>query len=509
MSRRNAIVLCLGLMLIPAALIVFQIARHKQFPRPSERGISQEKHPMPKEIRVFCGDCHQPPAPDAFPKDAWYKEVQRGFDFYVASKRTDLIVPKMADVLSWYREAAPQELPQIGFLPRTKSYVTFQSSPVRAPENLSPMVASLSWNEQAGRWARLRLSDMYSGDVSGIVAGDRTVLPNTIAQVSHPACSKVIDLDQDGTLDLLIADLGSKEPADHALGQVAYIAGATDQTTPIVLLAGVGRVADTTAADFDLDGDLDLVVAEFGWLTSGKILLMENLRGGERSGEPLTADDFQIHQVDKRHGTIHVPVTDLNGDGLPDFVALISQEHEAVEAFINEGGLTFRREVILPSQDPSFGSCGIELVDVDLDGDVDVVYCNGDTLDSHLVKPYHGVHVLTNEGRYPFQHTKVLALPGASDTATADLDGDGDLDIAVSGYLPAHVLRQLPAGTFDALCWLEQTAAMQFQPHVIEVGEVGHLGLVAGDFNEDGSIDLAVGNCRGPDWSTIWWNGDR
>jgi hypothetical protein len=507
MSRRNAIFW--GLMLVPAALIVFQVARHKQVPRPSERGISQEQHPMPKEIRVFCGDCHQPPAPDAFPKDAWYKEVQRGFDFYVASKRTDLIVPKMADVLSWYREASPQELPRIGFLPRTKSNVTFQSSPVRAPENLSPMVASLSWNEQAGRWARLRLSDMYSGDVSGILAGDRTVIPGTIAQVSNPACSKVIDLDQDGTLDLLIADLGSKEPADHALGKVTYISGAADQTTPIVLLAGVGRVADTTAADFDLDGDLDLVVAEFGWLTSGKILLMENLRGGERSGEPLTADDFQIHQVDKRHGTIHVPVTDLNGDGLPDFVALISQEHETVEAFINEGGLTFRREVILPSQDPSFGSCGIELVDVDLDGDVDVVYCNGDTLDSHLVKPYHGVHVLTNEGRYPFQHTKVLALPGASDTATADLDGDGDLDIAVSGYLPAHVLRQLPAGTFDALCWLEQTGAMQFQPHVIEVGAVGHLGLVAGDFNEDGSIDLAVGNCRGSDWGTIWWNGDR
>jgi hypothetical protein len=50
---------------------------------------------------------------------------------------------------------------------------------------------------------------------------------------------------------------------------------------------------------------------------------------------------------------------------------------------------------------------------------------------------------------------------------------------------------------------------MQFQPHVIEVGDVGHLGLVAGDFNEDGSIDLAVGNCSGPDWGTIWWNGDR
>ena len=56
---------------------------------------------------------------------------------------------------------------------------------------------------------------------------------------------------------------------------------------------------------------------------------------------------------------MHVPPIDLNGDGHLDFVALISQDHEVVEAFINDGTGNFNNEVIWAAPDPAYGSSGI------------------------------------------------------------------------------------------------------------------------------------------------------
>ena len=40
------------------------------------------------------------------------------------------------------------------------------------------------------------------------------------------------------------------------------------------ILTSVARVSDVQPADFDADGDVDLVVAEFGWRRTGQIVLV-------------------------------------------------------------------------------------------------------------------------------------------------------------------------------------------------------------------------------------------
>jgi hypothetical protein len=345
---------------------------------------------------------------------------------------------------------------------------------------------------------------MQSGDVRALDPRLPRSASRLLGRVAHPAHAEPCDLDGDGRVDLVVADLGSFLPADHADGKVVWLRR-TDGSDwqPHVLQAGLGRVADVQAGDFDGDGDLDLVVAEFGWRKTGRILLLENR--GSRDGQP----DFQMRVLDPRHGTIHVPTVDLDGDGRLDFVALISQEHETVVAFLNDGGGGFRRETIFSANEPAFGSSGIQLVDLDADGDLDVLYTNGDTFDSFYPKPYHSVRWLENRGSFPFQDRLLVVMPGVHRALACDLDGDGDLDVVACSLLPKRILGPGPRADLDSLLWLEQTGAGKFIRHSLERETCQHAAMEVGDFDGDGDIDLAVGNFSDAGQHppvTIWWN---
>jgi hypothetical protein len=330
----------------------------------------------------------------------------------------------------------------------------------------------------------------------------------TLAALDFPAHIEPVDLNLDGAKGFLVAELGSREPADHDRGKVVWLRPETPEGfLSIPLQEGLGRVADVQAADFDGDGDgdLDLVVAEFGWHTTGRILLLRNQSG--QGPEP----QFTLEVVDERHGAIHVPVADLNRDGHPDFVALVSQEHEVVDAFLNKGDGTFWKERLYDAGDPSRGSSGIELIDIDGDGDLDVVHTNGDSFDSYYVKPYHGIRWLENTGSFPFLVHELTAFPGVHRAMAADLDGDGDMDIVACAFLPEQLEDGADRQAFNSVIWLEQVAPGQFVRHVIEHGNPSHATLVLADFDEDGDIDVVVGNFASNDGeasplATIYWN---
>jgi hypothetical protein len=305
------------------------------------------------------------------------------------------------------------------------------------------------------------------------------------------ARAEVVDLDGDGIKDIVLACLGSFLATDDRVGSVVFLKGAKDGTfQAVTLLDGIGRVADVRAADFNGDGKLDLVVAVFGWRQTGEILYLEN-----RTTD-WSRPAFVPHVLDRRHGTTHVPVADLNGDGKPDFVALITQEHEAVVAFVNEGAGQFKQQTIWAAPHPAFGCNGLQLDDLDGDGDLDIVVTNGDALDApYLLKPYHGVQRLDNQGGLKFPPHRLMDLYGGGSPVVADLDGDGRRDLLVGCFLPAAYYPQRGALKHSSLVWLQQSAQGHFVPHSLETSAYDHLTCAVGDVDGDGRPDLAVGNC--------------
>ena len=459
------------------------------------------------KVAAFCGDCHATPAPDTFPRDAWPEEVQQGYNFYAESGRRDLEIPPLNQVVAYYRSLAPAEWEMPALPAPSEGPLRFvpQRMPFRGQE--FPAVSHVLVRSDAANGSELLWTDMREGVVGRVLLDSPVLKPETLAHIPHPAHITPTDLDKDGREDFLVADLGTYMPEDHRDGRVVWLRPKDDGAAydPVVILENVGRVADVQVADFNADGRLDLIVAEFGWRQTGKLRMLWG--AGLAAGAP----QFREETLDPRHGIIHVPVADLNGDQLPDFVALVSQEHECIDAFLNRGDGAFDRRRLFAGNDPSYGSSGIQLIDIDGDQDLDILYTNGDTMDSFYLKPYHAIHWLENTGDLKFQDHVLTTMPGVYRAVGGDLDNDGDMDIAACAYIPKSKLRIDKAAEYDSLVWLEQQSPGVFARHVLERSGRGHMALDLGDVDHDGDLDIVVGGyghqqTEDGAWLTIWNN---
>jgi hypothetical protein len=453
------------------------------------------------ETRAFCGNCHAFPDPSSFPKSRWYEEVRRGFDFYQQSGRSDLKLPSLADVVAWYHHQAPENLSVPDQAPAVSDSLNFTTTDLRAASNVlagapcvsfvevrpgpSPQTVDL-WISDMKHGAAFQLTDIHQ--LAGQSFADGTMRYSFPFCAKNPAVVRQVDLDGNGVDDLLIADLGSFLPEDHDRGQVVWIPDAISDhpRTPIALLTGAGRVADVQTGDFDGDGRLDVIVAAFGWHKTGGLILLTN--AGAREG----VLQFEQLLLEDHSGAIHVIPEDLDRDGRLDLIVLYGQQFEQVTAYFNRSD-RFEKRVLYEAPDPSWGSSGLSVCDIEGDGDTDLLYTNGDSFDSQLIKPYHGIWVLENQGSAQFTARRIAALPGVHRAIAADLDQDGDLDIAATAMLPKAAITDHPPESLQAVIWLEQTGPGEFARHVIEFGVPRYASMTIGDVNGDDRPDIIAG----------------
>jgi hypothetical protein len=478
-------------------------------------GLQQPASTPEAHARTACGGCHAFPPADILPNAAWRDEIVKMM--FIREKRLPPAGPAAskavtlpADLeaaLGFYTSAAPARLPPPdAWPPESESPLRFsRSTRTLAGMTGPPAVSNLQLIDIDGD-KRLDLlgTDMRHGVVfAGMQPGQALA---ALASVPHPSHVTLTDLDRDGAQDLLVGELGEFFPADHTKGAVIWLRGMPSGKYGAFWLDGWPRVASVRAADLNGDGKTDLAVAAFGWRLSGQVAILEN-----RTTSPAQPD-FATRTLDARTGSIDVIPVDLNRDGRMDLVTLLAQEHEMVVAYINQGGdFAFEQRVIYAAPHPNWGSSGLQVVDLDKDGDLDVLLAHGDTFDDGIVKPYHGIQWLENTGTYPFVEHSLARMPGVHSAKATDLDGDGDLDIVAGALLAGG--SDVDERTLPALIWLEQTKPKTFAPHTIATGFPRHASIDVGDIDNDGDIDIVAGRFTlekdAAAWIDVWTNVGR
>jgi hypothetical protein len=323
--------------------------------------------------------------------------------------------------------------------------------------------------------------DSFRNIVSWVRQAPRgTFTETTVAGVAAPAHVEAIDFDKDGDLDLVVAALGFLFPNNNRVGSVIVLENDGQQKFQSHYVADrIARVADARAADLDADGDLDVSVAGFGY-DDGETSWLENLGGWK----------FEQRVLQRLSGPINAIPADINGDKLPDIVALVSQEWEEIWAFINDGKGTLAPRMLWGSTNADFGSSWMTLVDMDRDGDPDILYANGDAFEyaPPNSRPWQGVQWLENRGDLKFELHRMIDQQGVTSPEALDLDGDGDLDV-----LLVNANNDWDNPEAPSLLWLENDGKMQFTMRPLATAPTHLLTLAVGDLDGDRKPDAVTG----------------
>lgn len=247
----------------------------------------------------------------------------------------------------------------------------------------------------------------------------------------------------------------------------------------IEIIQNLQRPVFMAYGDLNNDGHEDVVACEYGNLT-GKLVWFENNGGDKYSMRPLRGQP----------GAITAIIKDVNMDGFKDILVLMAQGDEAIFLYENRGNGTFKEKRLL-SFLPLYGSQYMELADFNNDGFEDIIYVCGDNADqTPILKSYHGIYILFNDGKFNFKQSYFYQMNGAYKAIPRDYDLDGDLDIAAISFFPDYY--SYPEESF---IYLENKGHLEFVDYTFSQSTNGRwIVMDAADMDSDGDIDLALGS---------------
>ncbi len=284
---------------------------------------------------------------------------------------------------------------------------------------------------------------------------------------------KAIDLDGDKDLDLVTGGAYQTQ-----LKLFTRNAGTwTDASAQ--LPQQLTSIGDVEAGDVDGDGDLDLLLAEWGAMApSAPGYLGGRTRLYLNNGQGTFTEATTTHMPDiLMRWSWDVELADVDNDW--DLDALVACKRCTTSyVFINDGTGHFSDA---PNALPHFANnYDFEPMDLDGDSDLDLVTINDG--------PQLREHLLVNNGMGVFTDETATRLTGTANPANADdnaaiwldADADGDADLLFATLGTDRLLLNT-AGVFA----LAPMATPNDTP--------GSLGIAAADLDDDGRLDLLQG----------------
>jgi hypothetical protein len=435
-------------------------------------------------IGEYCGSCHGVPPPGLMPRRSWPKVIQAMADLSEERLGQQFIPPDaVRHITAYYYGSSPEELPLLPYPEDPDSALKFHASDLGSKSPL-PMVIDIKAADLGAHHGKgLLICDAEASELRLLQREGDAWRETRLAEAPVPIRSEVVDFDNDGDMDIVVAALGILPPSEELAGKVLLLRQDGDGTFErTVLLENIGRTTDARAMDVDNDDDLDLVVAVFGSGTVGGILWLENTDSG----------DYLRHEILGVSGALNATPVDLDGDGRMDFVSLIAQEYEAVVAFMNRGQGNFEQVILAQAPHPMYGFTGMEIADLDSDGDPDILISNGDALDTQPdPKPYHGVQWLENRGDLQFQFHDIDRFYGAAIARAGDVDDDGDLDVLAGSWL-----NFWDDPRRRSLVWFENDGNKGFSRRDILSRPTGVVAIAVEDVTGDDQVDVVAGVLR-------------
>jgi len=251
------------------------------------------------------------------------------------------------------------------------------------------------------------------------------------------------DLDGDGREDLVMGGIANNQTGERSPPLVCLGAQTADAVRCEPLPYGGDRDSGVTVGDLDGDGDQDIVVGVNDtdtWAGLPWICLNDGAGGFSCEAWDAIPEDIYVNTL-----VFKTPMGDLNGDGLVDVIVSWSPDYvppliwcEGV-AGVPPSGLCRQTPIhtIQPPQsyheaEGEYLDCSpldLELVDLDLDGDLDLA----------AIGRFGVVYTCDNDGAGDLACSERARLEGDlhgyEGLDVADLDGDRRPDLATFGEL--------------------------------------------------------------------------
>ncbi|MBK8101055.1 MAG: VCBS repeat-containing protein [Planctomycetes bacterium] len=264
-------------------------------------------------------------------------------------------------------------------------------------------------------------------DLAAATSGGITLLENRSSLLftatplggsGNPESLLAFDADGDGDSDLLAVGFGQGELLVN-LGGGVFGTGAP--------LPNVHRGWRRAAAgDVDGDGDIDLAIGTAGGFGVNQELLL--LNQGNASFLDATTGRLPPQGLE----TAVIALVDFDRDGDLDLLAGLDRGNDfgsrkGLAIWLNNGaGVFAAADGLLPAND--LPAQAFAFPDVDRDGDADVVFGNRTVNGLQLYWNDQGPFVHVNAAPVPYRHNQT------ADIAAGDLDGDGLPEIAAVGW---------------------------------------------------------------------------